>query len=215
MKLLMGRHLWVIDAGHGGIDNFGVYTTAPAKMHRFEDGFTVHEGVINRGIAHKLMKGLNNYPVDYRCIYDHAEDTPLPERARLANTLHARYGNCIGISIHCNAGKGSGFEFWTSRGKTLSDDVASVMYRKYLVHFPQHKFRSDWVEDGDPDKEADFYILKATTCPFVLPENLFFDYRKDAEQLVTSRMQQAIADALLDTIIEIEDKRLIPLSHEK
>lgn len=211
----MGRHLWLIDAGHGGIDNFGKYTTAPDKMYIFEHGFCVHEGVVNREIAHKLMKGLNNYPVDYRVLYDHSHDTPLAERVRLANTLHRRYGNCIGISIHSNMGKGSGFEFWTSRGKTYSDDVASIMDRKYRVHFPEHNFRHDYAEDGDADKEADFYILKNTICPFVLPENLFYDYRKDAELLVTDRFQQRVANAIMDTIIEIEDKHLIPLYHEK
>lgn len=211
----MGRHTWLIDAGHGGINNSGFYTTAPGKMFTFDDGLTLHEGVLNRDIAHRLVKGLNNYDVAYKLLYDHSLDTPLAERVMMANVLHKRLGNCIGISIHSNSGKGSGFEFWTSRGPTLSDEVASIMFRKYMIHFPDHNFRTGYAEDGDPDKEADFFILKHTVCPFVLPENLFFDYRKDAEQLVTDRFKQAIADALLDTILEIEDKRLIPLFNER
>ena len=39
----------------------------------------------------------------------------------------------------------------------------------------------------------------------MLVENLFFDYRKDAEFLLSQRGKQRIADALLDAIIEIDD----------
>lgn len=201
-------YTWLIDSGHGAINNNGFYTTAPAKMHTFEDGLTIYEGVINRDIASLLYKGLNNYDINYRLLYDNSLDTPLWERVQMANVLQMRYGNCIGISIHSNAGGGQGFEIWTSPGHTKADDVANVIYRKYIVHFPEHKFRVDMI-DNDPDKEAAFYILKNTICPFVLVENLFFDYRKDAELLISQRGKQRIADALLDAIIEINDNKLI------
>ena len=42
----MSNYLWLLDAGHGGMKD-GKYTTAPGRMHVFEDGLTFYEGVNN------------------------------------------------------------------------------------------------------------------------------------------------------------------------
>ena len=38
-----------------------------------------------------------------------------------------------------------------------------------------------WTDNtyGDPDIEKDFYIIRHTSCPAVLTENLFMDNRED------------------------------------
>ena len=41
-----------------------------------------------------------------------------------------------------------------------------------------HRLRTDYT-DGDPDMEADFYILRHTTAPAVLTENFFMDSHPD------------------------------------
>ena len=46
--------------------------------------------------------------------------------------------------------------------------------------------------DGDPDKEAHFYILKHTKCPAVLTENLFQDNREDVGYLLSEEGKRAI-----------------------
>lgn len=46
--------------------------------------------------------------------------------------------------------------------------------------------------DGDPDKEAHFYILKHTKCPSVLTENLFQDNREDVAFLLSDEGKEVI-----------------------
>ena len=41
----------ILDFGHGGIDQNGTYTTAPAKMFTFSNGEIAYEGVLNRQIG--------------------------------------------------------------------------------------------------------------------------------------------------------------------
>jgi N-acetylmuramoyl-L-alanine amidase len=46
--------------------------------------------------------------------------------------------------------------------------------------------RTDF-SDGDSDKEANLYVLKNTSCPAVLTENLFMDNKKDVEFLLSDK----------------------------
>ena len=48
--------------------------------------------------------------------------------------------------------------------------------------------------DGDPDLEADFYILRRTLPPAVLVENFFMDSRRDYGFLLSPSGQQAIVN---------------------
>ena len=62
-----------------------------------------------------------------------------------------------------------------------------------LVHLPGHRLRTDYT-DGDPDMEADFYILRHTTAPAVLTENFFMDSHPDYAFLLSPEGQSAIVD---------------------
>jgi N-acetylmuramoyl-L-alanine amidase len=108
------------------------------------------------------------------------------------------------LSIHSNAGGGTGFEVFTSPGQTKSDKVANVFCDNYKRFFPDFKFRAGYA-DGDADKEADFYVLRKTDCPALLVENLFFDNRSEAEFLLSESGQRQIADCLLHSIKECEE----------
>ena len=198
----MSNYKWLLDAGHGGILN-GKYTTAPAKMHRFPDGFEVMEGVTNRAIARKLWKLLEAQGIDFGLVYDEQLDTSLEARVAIADRLYAKDKRVIYLSIHSNAGGGRGFEVFTSPGQNRSDMVAEVFCNSYHRHFPNRPLRSDKA-DGDADKEADFYVLRKTDCPAVLVENLFFDNREEAEYLVSEVGQQEIAQCMFDAIMEVE-----------
>lgn len=204
----MSNYYWLLDAGHGGIDKNGNYTTAPAKMHTFPDGLTIYEGVINRAITKLLYTSLTKHNVDFGLVYDDVLDTPLAQRVAIADKVFASDPRAIYLSIHSNAGGGSGFEVFTSPGQNKSDKLAHIICEKYISHFPNHRFRSDKT-DGDHDKEADFYVLRKTDCPAVLVENLFFDNRREAEYLLSPEGQQAIANCLLDSILTIEQLKPI------
>lgn len=198
----MSKFKYLIDAGHGGMQD-GVYTTAPAKMFTFHDGYTIYEGVVNRKIADKLHKLLLINKIDFALVYDEVKDTSLALRVEIANKLYAKDKRCMYLSIHSNAGGGSGIEVYTSKGQTKSDLLAPHFINAYKEAFKGYKLRAD-NSDGDEDKEADFYVVHKTNCPAVLVESFFFDNRMEAEFLNSEIGQDAIAECLLQAILNIE-----------
>lgn len=208
----MSKTLWLIDAGHGGINNEGLYTTGNKKRYKFPDGLEIFEGQVNRQIAAKLEHLLQKNGIDFKRVYHDTIDTPLSQRVSEADAIFAGDRRAIYLSIHSNSAsanlegegtKATGFEVYTSPGQTKSDQIAEVLLKKYKVHFPGMKMRLDY-SDGDADKEANFYVLRKTDCPAVLVENLFFDNRKEAEFLISVEGQQKIAECLLDGILGVE-----------
>jgi len=192
------HYLWILDAGHGGLRPDGSYTTAPAKMHKFPE-FTIYEGVINRAITYLVRDVLKAANIDYAFVFDDIEDTSLQNRVNTADAIYGKDKRAIYLSIHSNAGGGSGLEIFTSPGQTKSDKIANVFAGVYQKHFPNIHFRAD-KSDGDADKEADFYVLRKTDCPSILVENLFFDNLKEAEFLMSKEGQETIADCIVQSI---------------
>lgn len=112
-------------------------------------------------------------------------------RCQRVNDLVKKYKDCIYVSIHVNAagadGKwhnGTGFEVFTSVGKTKADKLATYIYEAAKNNLKGIKLRSDY-SDGDPDKEAHLYVLKHTNCPAVLTENMFQDNKNDVDFLLS------------------------------
>lgn len=202
----MSNYTWVIDAGHGGVDKDGKYTTDPKlnKRYKFEDGFEVLEGVINRQIAKRFVNLLLNHGIDVALVYHEIEDWSLTKRKKLADAIHAKTQNTIFVALHSNAGKGKGNELFTSKGLTESDYVASYFaygYKTYMADFP---FRPG--TDG-LDKEENFTVINTPGRASVLLETLFFDNRKEAEFLMSSEGQDRIANMLFEVVKTIEDKK--------
>jgi N-acetylmuramoyl-L-alanine amidase len=138
---------------------------------------------------------LQRAKVDYHILVPETFDVSLKERCRRANVIHKENnGEAFLISIHANAGGGTGWEVFTSIGETKSDGLASVFFKEAELSFgSEFKMRKDTV-DGDPDKESDFYILKHTTCPAILTENFFMDTEKDLEFIISDSGRQRIAE---------------------
>jgi N-acetylmuramoyl-L-alanine amidase len=198
---------WLIDAGHGGMKN-GVYTTAPAKMVVYPDGYTIFEGEVNRKVASKLAEKLFDHGIDFALVYDEIQDTSLSTRVDIINKIFAKDSRCISISIHSNASPdsskpGRGFEVYTSPGKTNADLVSPFFCSACIRNFPEYPFRSD-KSDGDMDKEAKFMMVTHPKCPSLLVESLFMDNREEAEFLNSDKGQQRIAEWLLQSILEVE-----------
>lgn len=200
----MSKTLVILDAGHGSIKN-GVYLTAPAKMHTFADGFIYYEGVGNRKILKLVQNGLTTLGIDYATVSDEVEDNSLMERVKLANAIYKKNKNSYLVSIHSNAGGGSGIEVFTSIGETKSDKIGDIFCHNYQQLLPQFPFRKD-TYDGDDDKEANFYMISKTLCPAVLTENLFFDRRSEADFLSTTTGLQAIANVIVASCLDVEGR---------
>lgn len=145
------------------------------------------------------------------------QQAELTRRVRYVNQLcaHRHTERCIYVSIHVDAASSGewknagGWTAYTSPGRTRSDILATYLYeaaekhlagyaakmeegkKKGLYGSNQKPFRKD-TSDGDPDKEANFYVLVRTKCAAVLTENLFQDNKADVAFLTSEEGKKAI-----------------------
>ena len=142
------------------------------------------------------------------------DDLKLPQskelclRCKIVNDLCKHYGKGIYVSVHVNAAasdgkwhEGTGWEVFTSVGKTKSDDLATCIYNAAKYNNKNMKMRTDF-SDGDPDKEAHLYVLKHTECPAVLTENFFQDNKKDVDYLLSDEGFHAIVRLHVEGILK-------------
>ena len=196
------KTVWLIDSGHGGMID-GRYQTAPSKMYVHDNGETFYEGVFNREIKHQLIDKMMAHNLQHIDVCPTELDVDLDVRVDIANRYYQEYSNAVLISLHSNAGGGTGMEIWTSIGQTRSDVYADIMGNEFIESFSGLPFRPD-KQDGDLDKESQFYILKHTKCPAVLPECLFFDNFSNYQLLVDKDFQNDYVDALIRTMHSAE-----------
>ena len=181
----------LLDPGHGGMID-GVYQTA-GKRSPDTWGPVYYEGVGNRDIVKRIMKGFDECGINYINLVPEETDVPLDERTARANTFAKSLSSTIYQSVHSNGGGGTGFSVYTYIGQTSSDTYATVLYEEFQKEFPEERIRTDY-SDGDPDKEANFWVLKHTAMPSLLSENFFMDTKADYELLMTETGRQRIAD---------------------
>lgn len=196
----------VLDPGHGGLDINGNYSTAPAKMFTFPDGTVAYEGVLNRqifGHVYTCLRSHTEFNVVATVKEDDPRDISLAQRVRVANKFDP--SETIFVSIHCNASRNhnaSGFEIFTTKGKTKSDSLAQKIASavEHLYEEEGIRLRYD-LSDGDKDKEVDFYVLRKTKCPAVLLELGFFDNRKDFDILSDPHFQANLGSFIYTGIL--------------
>ena len=187
----------LIDNGHGA--------ETPGK--RSPDG-VLRGYAWNRLIAARIVSALTDLGHDAQLLVPELSDVPLRERCRRVNEICRLLGkdNVILISIHANAaGKGdkwldaTGWCAYTTRGDTKADALATCLYDAAKFHLPGQRLRTDYA-DGDPDLEADFYILRRTLPAAVLVENFFMDSKPDYRFLLSEEGQAAIVNLHIDGI---------------
>lgn len=161
------------------------------------------------------------------------QQAELTRRVRYVNQLCSIRGsqNCIYVSIHVDAASSGewknagGWTAYTSPGRTLSDILATYLYeaaekhlsgyaakmeegkKKGLYGQNQKPFRKD-TSDGDPDKEANFYVLVRTKCAAVLTENLFQDNKADVAFLQSEEGKKAIVDLHKEAILKFAEHNI-------
>lgn len=180
-----------------------------------------------REIATRIVSELKAKGYDAERIVTEEVDISLPVRCQRVNAICKKLGasNVLLISVHVNAaGSGGvwrsagGWCAYTTRGTTKSDAVAERLYEAAKVSLAgyaaaleagkkaglydskQRAFRTDY-SDGDSDQEADFYIIKNTSCPAVLTENLFQDNKTDVAYLLSEAGKKSIVDLHVQGII--------------
>lgn len=194
----------ILDFGHGGLTEEGKYTTAPSKMFKFPDGVIAYEGVLNRqigGLIRLKLEEENTYNVVCTVKEKDSTDLPLRDRVEINNSYNKE--DTIFISIHCNAGGGTGFEIFTSTGQTKSDILAEEIANSVedLYETVELRLRYD-LSDGDKDKESDFYVLRKTKGVAVLIECGFFDNRNNFDLLQDPGFQCILANNIAEGILK-------------
>lgn len=162
-----------------------------------------------REIAESIERELKTKGYDAERIVKETIDVTLEERVRRVNEVCERLGtsNVVLVSIHCNAaGNGDwknarGWSAYTSKGKTKSDELATMLYGEAVHNFTGQTIRKDF-SDGDPDWEESFYVLKKTKCPAVLTENFFMDNKQDVSYLLSLEGRTQIVKTHVDAIIK-------------
>ncbi|WP_026486796.1 N-acetylmuramoyl-L-alanine amidase [Caldanaerobius polysaccharolyticus] len=169
-----------IDAGHGGKDPGAV-----ANGLREKD--------LTLDISLKLNNLLKNFEISTVLTRDKDIDVGLSQRAAIANSAKADFF----ISIHINAGGGSGFESY--RHPAASQKTATI---QEIIHKEIAKLYTTkgFVDRGI--KTANYAVLRETKMPAILVENLFIDTLKDANFLKEEANRQAIAHAICNGIVQ-------------
>lgn len=171
----------VIDPGHGGLDPGAV-------------GNGLQEKDVTLAIAQRASYFLRQYGADVRLTragdrtFSTNKHADLNARAEFANNAQAAYF----VSIHINAGGGSGFESYVMTG--MADEEAgrrqNIMHREVAEAFEKA---------GLPDrgkKTANFAVLRLTNMPAILLECGFIDRDEDATLLRNRTFIDSIAEAI-------------------
>lgn len=189
----------LVDNGHG-------FNTSGKRS---PDG-KLKEAVYTREIAASVVSELRKLGYNAELLTPEQYDVSLLERVHRVNVKCQTYGkdNVLCVSIHCNAaGNGSswlsatGWEIWTSEGRTKSDILADHFVKMAERHFEGQVIREWKKGECERDKEKNFTILKSTLCPAVLTENFFMDNRKDVKYLLSKDGRSAVVRCHVDAIV--------------
>ena len=175
----------LIDPGHGGKDPGAVATL---------DGVEYREA----NIAYAYARTLKHYLVlnGHTADYTRGEDTGKPIPLRVAMSLLKRYDACI--SIHLNAGGGTGWEIWyrDEDDRRLAEAITAAIRKQPLLSNLRErglKHESTW------HKGKRMGIL-SMRCTVVLVEIGFIDSAADLRLLLQREVRIAHAKAIIEGI---------------
>ena len=179
----------ILDAGH--------YEGCPGKRSPvLPDGNQLFEWEFDLDLAHRIKSLL--YEHDIKCIIIPQTES-LTARANAINEI-CKKEKCIAISIHGNAAgageswmKATGWEVWSTKGKTNSDKLAQCFLAEFPKVFPDKKLRGH--------KEENFTVLQKSNCPCVLTENFFYDNEDECKEMLGYNMRNSIAELHVKAII--------------
>jgi N-acetylmuramoyl-L-alanine amidase len=176
----MDNMLLVIDPGHGGKD--------PGST-----GYGLIEKYLTLDSSKRVAAKLQQYEdIEVKLTRDDDRYLSLNERADIANRLNADFF----ISIHINAGGGTGFESFVHTG---SGDKTKTI--RTMIHAEIRKFLDAKGIFDRGGKFANFAVLRETNMPAILLENLFIDTAKDAALLKQGQFIDELAGAIVAGLV--------------
>ena len=171
-----------IDNGHG-IDTKG------KRSPVWKDGSQLFEWEYNRQLVADIVELLNGTNITPIIVVPEVNDISLSERVDRVNKaarFHASDNNLF-LSVHGNAGGGTGWECFTANQcSEKSVRFAKMLSDRFSQMFPNEKNRGC--------KKENFFVIKHTCCPAVLTENFFFDNETDCKKMIDKDFRHSIAE---------------------
>ncbi|PCK21410.1 N-acetylmuramoyl-L-alanine amidase [Bacillus pumilus] len=161
-----------IDPGHGGTDSGAAANGLLEKNITLQIALYLRDMLISEydGVSVRISRSID-------------QSVTLSQRTNAANSWGADYF----VSIHINAGGGTGFESYVYPGVS----APTTTYRNALH---DEIVRSvDFADRGK--KTANFHVLRETSMSAILTENGFIDTATDANKLRNATFLQGIARA--------------------
>lgn len=170
-----------IDPGHGGGD--------PGAT-----GNGLKEKDITLSIALKVRNILNNEYEGHSIKLSRTTDQSLSlnQRTELANRWNADYL----VSIHINAGGGTGYEDYIYQSLSNASKTAQL---RDIMHTEVMKSIGG-VNRGK--KKANFHMLRESKMPAVLTENGFIDHPSDSKKIKTEAYLNKIARGHVNGLVK-------------
>jgi N-acetylmuramoyl-L-alanine amidase len=203
------RYMWCLDNGHA--KETPGKRSAPFEYNGINIQFMEYE--FNRDIVGRIIAKLREHDIEFfNVVPEERDDIRLSERVRRANNLPSRLPKLF-VSDHSNAGPTrpgtqwvapsiSGIETWHYDRSTSGKKMAAIFQRELIE-------ATGWKNRGlKTTKLRALYVLKYTSMPAILTESGFFNNRQEVEKLMEDDTRQAIADAHVAAILEIEKKGL-------
>lgn len=170
-----------LDVGHGGSDPGAV-------------GNGLKEKDLTLQISKKINDLLKNYEgITVKMSRSTDKTLSLKQRTDEAN----KWGADILLSIHINAGGGTGFESFIYNGNVSSN---TVKYRDTIHNEIMKQLKG--VRDRGK-KRANFHMLRESKMSAILTENMFIDTKKDADQLKKQSFINKIAQGHVNGIVKL------------
>jgi N-acetylmuramoyl-L-alanine amidase len=171
----------IIDPGHGGSD--------PGATYKGNE-----EKTLNLLTALKVRDYLKeHYQVTILMTRSENNTMSLNKRTNFANETNADFY----LSIHHNAGGGTGFESFTFNGSVPSTTLSyqSIIHNEYISAI---KKKHTVIDRGK--KRANFHVLRETKMPALLVEILFIDNDRDLALLTNSVFRNDAARFLAEGV---------------
>lgn len=174
----------VLDAGHEGVEK----NLDPGAVAN-----GLKEAELTLKIAKHIYDMLGEYEgVQLKLTRTGNQSLSLSQRAKIANDWKADFF----LSIHINAGGGTGFESYIYNGNV---SAATVAYQN-VIHSEIMRAIGNVKDRGK--KRANYAVLRETKMPAILTENLFIDNVSDATKLKSEQFLLQVAHGHVQGIVQ-------------
>lgn len=186
---MSNRKIVYLDPGHGGSD--------PGAINRV---LHIEEADMALDVCKRAKRMLDPY-VDCRLTRSDDRFLSLSERPALANAAGAHAFISYHFNSAANPNVPRSFEIYTTPGQNNSDRLATCIFDRHAALFPGQKSRTDR-RDGDPDKEANFAVLRPTRCPSCLMEGEFIHTDWGARLIKDPEARERMARAVMLGVLD-------------